>query len=90
MVMYQLLTTVSSKRVTAGKNKTPHDENHMRCAKYKTLNESEIILTKAAENVVEVIEIIIAFFQHGFVPNSFVDLLVGLCYCAGAVRGQTK
>lgn len=48
------------------------------------------ILTKAAKNVVEVIEIIIAFFQHSFVPNSFFDLFVGLCYCAGAVRRQMK
>lgn len=48
------------------------------------------ILTKAAKNVVEVIEIIIAFFQHSFVPNNFAGLFVGLCYCAGAVRRQMK
>lgn len=32
----------------------------------------KLILTKAAKNVVEVIEVIIPFFQHSFVPNSFV------------------
>lgn len=50
----------------------------------------KLILTKAAKNVVEVIEIIIAFFQHSFVPNSFVYLFVGLCHCAGAEREQMK
>lgn len=49
-----------------------------------------LILTKAAQNVVEVVEIIIAFFQHSFVPNGFANLFVGLCDCAGAVRGQIK
>lgn len=53
-------------------------------------NEKKKILTKAAKDVVEVIEIIIPFFQHGFVPNSFIYLFVGLCYCAGAGRGQMK
>lgn len=48
------------------------------------------ILTKAAKNVVEVIEIIISFFQHSLVPNSFAYLFVGLCHCAGAGRGWMK
>lgn len=40
--------------------------------------------TKAAEDVVEVIEIIVAFFQHCFVAVGDVDLSVGVCHCAGA------
>lgn len=44
--------------------------------------------TKAAENVVEVIKIIIAFFQHGFVSIGDVDLFVGVCHCAGAERNM--
>lgn len=45
-------------------------------------------LTKAAENVVEVIQIIIAFFQHGFVSIGDIDLFVGVCHCAGAERNK--
>lgn len=40
--------------------------------------------TKAAEDVVEVIEIIVAFFQHCSVAIGGVDLSVGVCHCAGA------
>lgn len=43
-------------------------------------------ITKTAENVVEVVEVIIAFFHYSFVPNGDVDLSVGFCHCAGAER----
>lgn len=45
-------------------------------------------ITKAAENVVEVIEIIVAFFQHGFVAICDIDLSVGVCHCAGAEKNN--
>lgn len=42
--------------------------------------------TKAAENVVEVIEVIVAFFQYCFIAIGDVDLSVGVCHCAGAEK----
>ena len=44
--------------------------------------------TKAAENIVEVIEIIVALFQHCFVPICDVDLSVGVCHGAGAEKKE--
>lgn len=42
--------------------------------------------TKAAEDVVEVIEIIVAFLQHCFIAMCDIDLSVGVCHRAGAVE----
>ncbi len=47
-------------------------------------------VTKAAENVVEVIEIIIAFFQYCSVAIGDVDLPVGVSHCACAERERKK
>lgn len=47
-------------------------------------------ITKAAENVVEVIEIIISLFQHCLVANGDVDLSVRVCHCAGAERQNRR
>lgn len=43
--------------------------------------------TKAAEDVVEVVEIVVAFLQHGLVAVGNVYLSVGVCHCAGAEGG---
>lgn len=43
-------------------------------------------LTKAAENVVEVVEIIIAFLQYRSVAIRNIDLSVGVSHCAGAEK----
>lgn len=43
-------------------------------------------LTKTAKNVVEVVEIIIAFLQHSFVAIGDVDQSVGVSHCAGAKK----
>lgn len=43
-------------------------------------------LTKAAEDVVEVVEIIIAFLQNCFVAIGDVDQSVGVSHCAGAEK----
>lgn len=45
--------------------------------------------TKAAENVVEVVEIIIAFLQYSSVAIGDVDLSVGVSHCAGAGKKKT-
>lgn len=47
-------------------------------------------LTKAAENVVEIVEIIIAFLQYSSVAIGDVDLSVGVSHCAGAGKNQKK
>lgn len=43
-------------------------------------------LTKAAEDVVEVVEIIIAFLQNSFVAIGDVVQSVGVGHCAGAEK----
>lgn len=43
-------------------------------------------LTEAAEDVVEVVEIIIAFLQNCFVAIGDVDQSVGVSHCAGAEK----
>lgn len=94
--MYQLLTTVNSNRVTREK-KSQSDtstepltkilfvgfvKEHIEYIQTKTVE----TFTKAAENVVEVIKIIIAFFQYCFVAICDVNLSVGVGHCAGAEK----
>lgn len=43
-------------------------------------------ITEAAEDVVEVIEIVVAFLQHGFVADCVVDQSVRVRHCAGASK----
>lgn len=52
------------------------------------MEEKEI--TEAAENVVEVIEIIVAVLQHRPVAYGYVLLLVGVRYRAGAGAGRGR
>lgn len=49
------------------------------------------VLTKAVQNVVEVVEIVITFFHNCFVADCVVHPAVGICNCARAGwRNQDK
>lgn len=48
------------------------------------------IITKATEDVVEVIEIIVALFQHCFVALCVIDQSVGIGHCACTERERKK
>lgn len=48
-------------------------------------------LTKAVQNVVEVVEIVITFFHNSLVANCMIHPAVGICNCACAGwRNQDK
>ena len=46
-----------------------------------------LVLTEAAENIIEVVEIVVAFLQDRLVAHGDIDLSVGVCYRAGAAGG---
>lgn len=43
-------------------------------------------LTKAVQNVIKVVEIVVAFFHHCPVPDGVVHPAIGICHCAGAEK----
>lgn len=45
-------------------------------------------LTKAVQNVVKIIEIVVAILHGGPVAHSVIELAVGVCHCARAGRGD--
>lgn len=49
-------------------------------------------LTKAVQDVVEVVEIVVALFHHGPVPDGVVHPAIGVCHSAGTVQemGHTQ